>query len=273
MAQQFPGDIFALLLWWVVFVGTLGVIYIIYKIVIFSFKRFVARFRLYPSVTNGIRFVMRLVTLLVAFGTFSTMSGYLIPGGIPIEVAIIISTAIGTVFALSATTVVQNFVAGIYIILTRPFNVGDLVSINDYLGIVDEISLNHTKLRLRSGGHYYISNQAIINSKIVSYTLPIYEHEEFIKPPKRFKDELINREITRFAFSVEVPKSEPERLKRVFQEVTDEFGAVFCQPIRFITTAYLSNVIVSVILVSEDPEVVLKQRDNVVQSLYARIYK
>ncbi len=273
MVQQFPGDIFSLLFGWLVFIGILIMIYITYKIVFYSFKRFDARFKRYPNVTNGIRFIMRLVTILVAFGAFTSMSGYLIPGGIPGEIIGIIGAAIGTIFALSATTVVQNFVAGIYIILTRPFNIGDLVCINDLLGVVDEISLNHTKLRLRSGGHYYISNQTIINSKIANYSLPIHEHEGISKPPKRFKDELIIREITKFAFTIEVPKSEPERIQGIFRDVIEEFKDVFSEPIRFITAAYLSNVIVSVILVSEDPEVVLKQRDNVVQSLHARIYK
>ncbi|MBN2150380.1 MAG: mechanosensitive ion channel [Candidatus Lokiarchaeota archaeon] len=271
--QAGPEAFFSYLLWWSVFVGVLLVVFVAYKVVVFFLKRFVSRFKLSPNVVNGVRFVVRLIVVLVVFSTFISMSWNLIPGGIPVEVALIISTAIGTVFALSATTVVQNFVAGIYIILTRPFNVGDLVRINEYEGIVDEISLNHTKLRLRSGGHYFISNQAIINSKIANFSLPVHEHEGIMRGPRNFKDELVQREITRYAFSIELPKADPERTKKAFSDVEEQFKGVFSQPIRFVTTAYLHKVIVSVILVSEDPELVLKQRDGVVEALYERIFK
>nr|MDO8086504.1 mechanosensitive ion channel [Candidatus Sigynarchaeum springense] len=271
--NQFPFDGFiSVVLWWGIFIGILVVIYIIYKIAMFFLKRFVNRFKLSPGVINGIRFVLRLIFILVAFSTFISLSVSLIPGGIPVEIAIIISTAIGTVFALSATTVVQNFIAGIYIILTRPFNIGDLVRINEYEGIVDEISLNHTKLRLRSGGHYFISNQSIINSKISNFSLPIHEHEGMTHYAKNLKAELIQREITKYVFTLEFPKADPERTKKAFAEVAEQFKDTFIQPVKFVTTAYLHKVIVSIVLVSADPEVVLRQKDSVVEALYTRIF-
>lgn len=265
--------VFSFIFWWVIFLSILGLIFIIYKAAMYSLKRFVGKFKLAPNVTNGIRFILRLIMVLVGFSTFASMSSDLIPGGIPGEVTVIITAAISTVFALSATSVIQNFIAGIYIILTRPFNVGDLVQINQFEGIVDEISLNHTKIRLRSGGHYYISNQTIINSKITNFTLPINEQLGVQEHIRHLKDELISREITRYAMTIELPKAAPEWTKRVLAEVADQFNVVLSQPVQFITTAYLHKVIVSVIIVSEDPELVLKQKDSIVEAVYMRLFK
>lgn len=265
--------VFSFIFWWVIFLSILGLIFIIYKAAMYSLKRFVGKFKLAPNVTNGIRFILRLIMVLVGFSTFASISSDLIPGGIPGEVTVIITAAISTVFALSATSVIQNFIAGIYIILTRPFNVGDLVQINQFEGIVDEISLNHTKIRLRSGGHYYISNQTIINSKITNFTLPINEQLGVQEHIRHLKDELISREITRYAMTIELPKAAPEWTKRVLAEVADQFNVVLSQPVQFITTAYLHKVIVSVIIVSEDPELVLKQKDSIVEAVYMRLFK
>jgi hypothetical protein len=241
----------------------------------FVFKRVVTQRQFSPNLLNGVRFFIRLCIIIVAFSTFIGVSGGLIPGGIPVEIALLVSTAVGTIFALSTTTVMQNFVAGIYIIITKPFIIGDFVRINTYEGIVEEISLNNTKLRLRSGSLFFISNQTIIGSKIVNFSLSPEEHEEVPRKAKKFKDELKGRvvSLTKYVFTIDLPKDKPERTKQAFVDVAEEFKDVFKEPPRFITTAYTSMVTVSIILVADDSEVILKNKDGVVEALYKHIFK
>ena len=117
-----------------------------------------------------------------------------------------------------------------------------LVRIPPYEGIVEEISLNHTKLRLRAGSLIFISNQTIINSKIVNFSLSAEEHEMEGKnqKAKRLKDEfksgLVEEDVTRYVFTIDLPKADPERTKQAFAEVAEEFKDVFKEPPRFITS-------------------------------------
>jgi hypothetical protein len=267
----------AAIFWWILFAAYLAVLYVFYKVLMFVFKRAVTKRQISPNVLNGIRFFIRLGIIIVAFSTFIGISGDLVPGGIPAEIAILVSTAVGTVIALSTTTVIQNFVAGIYILITKPFAIGNLIRItSSYEGIVEEISLNHTKIRLRSGSLILVSNQAILSSKIVNFTLPVEEHEGTVKIKKladEFRSGLADQGLTKYVFTIDLPKEKPERTRAAFVEVAEQFKDVFKEPPRFITTAYTGMVTVSIILVADDPEIIMKNKEGVVEALYKHIFK
>jgi small-conductance mechanosensitive channel len=215
-----------------------------------------------------------LVFIIIATWVFIANSHLLIPGGIPDEIALIIGTIIGTVFALSTTTVVQNFVAGIFLIVTRPFKIGDYIRVGDQEGIVDEISLSHTKMLRRSGVHEQVSNLTIINSKITNFTISLDDYAELTGEYNiNLKDSLFKkRSITRYAFTIEVPKEDPANAKAIFKKIADAYKTTYLKPPEFITTAYLHKIIVSVILISEDPEIIIQNKDLLVESIFMEFY-
>jgi small conductance mechanosensitive channel len=61
---------------------------------------------------------------------------------------------------------ISNYGAGLTIILTRPFIVGDTIRINNVIGIVEEIKLAYTLLSNEDGEHITIPNNKIIGEVI-----------------------------------------------------------------------------------------------------------
>lgn len=61
---------------------------------------------------------------------------------------------------------VSNYGAGLAIILSRPFKVGDTVTINDYSGVVKEVKLANTQLATEDGEVITIPNKKIIGEVI-----------------------------------------------------------------------------------------------------------
>lgn len=78
----------------------------------------------------------------------------------------ILALAIG--LALRATG--ENYVAGIYLSIQRPFRVGQIVGSNDYFGIIERITLRSTWLRVPEGQLVHLPNRKIFENAIVNYS-------------------------------------------------------------------------------------------------------
>lgn len=72
------------------------------------------------------------------------------------------SVAIGFAFK----DILQNFLAGILILLREPFRVGDNVKISGYSGIVEEIETRTTILRTFEGNRVFIPNGTVFTSPV-----------------------------------------------------------------------------------------------------------
>src|SRR3989344_2056696 len=72
----------------------------------------------------------------------------------------------GASFALQAP--LSNYAAGLSIILTRPFTVGNTISVKDYNGIVEEVKLPCTILSTIEGEKITIPNKDIVGEVIVN---------------------------------------------------------------------------------------------------------
>lgn len=275
-------EFWSYVVWWIIFVVIIAALYFIYKLSMYLVGRFVKMFKLSPGVKNGVRFLLRLVFIILIFVAFTTISDNIIPGGIPSEIALVIGSVTGTIFALSTTTVVQNFVAGIYMIITRPFKIGDLVRIGEQEGIVEEISLNHTKLRRRSGTRHFISNLNIINSSIENFTVTFTEKDkegssedddDAVKERKRlFSGLMYHDSITRYAFTLKLPKENPGKMKSMMDSIRDLYANDFARPIEFITCGFEYNVLVKVILVAVDPKTILRFKEQIIKDIYQMVH-
>lgn len=70
----------------------------------------------------------------------------------------------GSTMALQGS--ISNYGAGLTIILSRPFVVGDTIHINDVVGIVEKIKLAHTLLSNEDGEQIIIPNNKIVGEVI-----------------------------------------------------------------------------------------------------------
>lgn len=72
----------------------------------------------------------------------------------------------GVVLAFAAQTSVSNVISGIFVLAEKTLKVGDLITIGDETGIVDDIGLLSIKIHTLDNQMVRIPNSAIINSNL-----------------------------------------------------------------------------------------------------------
>ncbi|GBO88846.1 MULTISPECIES: mechanosensitive ion channel family protein [Marinobacter] len=100
---------------------------------------------------------LAVVTLLAQFG-FDVVS---IVAGLGI---------VGIAVGFAAQSTLSNFIAGITLLIERPFRIGDWVTINGQDGKVVKIALRTTWLRTRDNIFTMIPNDSVASSDIVNYS-------------------------------------------------------------------------------------------------------
>lgn len=79
---------------------------------------------------------------------------------------------ITAILALASQQAFSNIVGGIFIVIFRPFRVGDNVKIGvDFLGIVEDITLRHTVIRNFENRRIIIPNSVISSETILNSTI------------------------------------------------------------------------------------------------------
>lgn len=73
----------------------------------------------------------------------------------------------------------ENFLAGIVMIFDRPFEMGDLIQIENHLGRVIKISIRETTIKTTDGKDVYIPNSDIIKKHLVNFTIDNQLRENF----------------------------------------------------------------------------------------------
>ncbi|GGI05308.1 mechanosensitive ion channel family protein [Egicoccus halophilus] len=76
----------------------------------------------------------------------------------------------GLALAFALQNILENFVAGILILMRRPFRAGDQIETNEYAGTVDDIDLRVTRLRDFDGELVLIPNATVFTEPIINLT-------------------------------------------------------------------------------------------------------
>lgn len=116
------------------------------------------------DITLG-KFAANVVRILIFGAMFIVAIGKL-----GISVAPFIA-AVGAVFltaGLALQGTVANFAAGISLVITRPFRIGDTISVNNVYGVVEEIKLAYTTLRTEDEEIITVPNKNMIGEVIVN---------------------------------------------------------------------------------------------------------
>jgi small conductance mechanosensitive channel len=112
------------------------------------------------------RFITSLLILLVAIWTIKLI---LDSTGLAGLTVVIVTAATGA-FALGASYVASDLVAGVGLFSSRPYEVGEMVSLAGYEGRVIAISLYYTILENALGNKIFIRNSSITTNIIVNYS-------------------------------------------------------------------------------------------------------
>jgi len=133
--------------------------------------RWLAHKPLAPEAATRYRVLRRSVmTAILVVGFFSAL--LTVPPVRAIAGGILASSAVlGIVIGLASQRTLGNFVAGILIAVSQPLRLGDRVQVEGIWGIVEEIGLSYTFIRMRDGSRLVIPNEKLASDTIVNATI------------------------------------------------------------------------------------------------------
>ena len=77
----------------------------------------------------------------------------------------------GLALGFAAQDTVQNLIAGVTILIDRPFRVGDNIELHDTFGTVEEITLRSTRVRTLDNQIAILPNAKVIEEKILNHSM------------------------------------------------------------------------------------------------------
>lgn len=129
-----------------------------------AIARYSKRLKLEPHVENIFKLTARII--IVAAGLVALLSLF----GMPTEWFVGVSALTGAAIGFASTQTVGNFLAGLYIMISRPFMVRDYVKIGDVEGEVREVTINYTKIYTPTYNILEIPNRKVLDSTILNYS-------------------------------------------------------------------------------------------------------
>jgi small-conductance mechanosensitive channel len=79
-------------------------------------------------------------------------------------------SVIGLVIGLSLQDILKNFFAGVWVLVERPFRIGDTVQVDGHVGVVQEIGFRATLLRTDDGREVVVPNAMLMTNSLVNLT-------------------------------------------------------------------------------------------------------
>ena len=126
--------------------------------------RFLDRFYIDDSLKQLLRNIISV--LLVIFGSAAIMAQF----GFNIISIMAGLGIVGLAVSFAAQSTLSNFIAGITILIERPFHIGDWVRINKFEGKITQILLRTTHIRNRDNLLIIIPNSTVANAEVTNLT-------------------------------------------------------------------------------------------------------
>src|SRR6267143_4325416 len=78
--------------------------------------------------------------------------------------------AVGLAFSLAIQDILKNFFSGVYLLLERPFRVGDTIRVKDQEGVVENIGVRTTMLRTTENVQVLVPNAVVFGEVVTNHT-------------------------------------------------------------------------------------------------------
>ncbi|MFW9906709.1 MAG: mechanosensitive ion channel domain-containing protein [Candidatus Thorarchaeota archaeon] len=159
--------------------------------------------------------------------------------GIPQEFIIGTMAILATALGVASTSIASNFIGGLYILITRPFHVGDFIRTQRVEGIVEEIGLNYTKIVRIDNTKVTIPNNNLMATSLLNFNLRL---KEIKRKKEMLSDEIFLfsshpnpplKNVVRYRFRMELrldvlnPPIPNNVVKERLDKVCDEFTPTF----------------------------------------------
>jgi len=207
--------------------------------------------------------------------------------------ALSIITFLIIAIALTFKDLLSNIASGAIILTSRVFEPGDLIETNGVQGIVEEITLNYTKIREFDGILVFIPNSKIFNSSVTKFTHRRLKKKKAIKDDKiskknkkgkiyinQVKQVIISEhKITSYAKDLEItatvnPVSLTENLNKVFDKYELILGRRPTYNVNHTTSSpLLDRCNITIRINSNNPILILEYTDAFMRDLLFELNK
>jgi small-conductance mechanosensitive channel len=124
-----------------------------------------------PAAQTRLRLVRRLVSVLIVLVGIAIAAARF-PEARSLATGILASTAVlGLVIGFAARQTLANGIAGILLAITQPIRIGDLVTFEEETGVVEDVKLTYTYIRLDDGRRLIVPNERLAQSSVVNHTI------------------------------------------------------------------------------------------------------
>lgn len=114
------------------------------------------------------KFLMAACRVVIYFIAIMIVAGSL---GFELSSLVALASVVSAAFALAASGVLSNLFGGILLLITKPFTVGDYVTICGEEGIVQEVGILATKINTADNKRITMPNSGISSATIVNYSV------------------------------------------------------------------------------------------------------
>ena len=77
---------------------------------------------------------------------------------------------LGLAFGLAFQDILRNWLSGFFLLIERPFRIGDEITVGDFSGTVEDVELRTTVLRTPEGRKIMVPNQMVFTAPLVNNT-------------------------------------------------------------------------------------------------------
>ena len=183
--------------------GTIIVIFVLYLILTRLITWFIKKneFVILDDLSSGIKFFTRIIAgyLIIASVSFFYKST---------ELILLLTALVGTIITLSSLQVINNFMAGIVIILMQPYRAEDFINLGGYEGRVATISLNYTKILTINDVFVLIPNRYALTADLTNYSIEQASKKDernYLSDAKELLIPFGEKKVTRYSFSIAIP--------------------------------------------------------------------
>jgi len=217
--------------------------------IVWYISHFSKRAKLEPNTVNNLTLTFRILILVFALLAISRV------GGFPSDLLISVSAISGAALGFASQKTIGNFVAGLYLLVARPFKVGDYVKIGAVEGIAKEITLNYVKVLTAGNNVVAISNLQMLDRDITDY---LYE-----ATPKG--------NIYCYTFEIGFDHLVPtEKLLEIFDEVFDTYNSLPKKPFCTLTRSTAIERVYTVYFYVEETRDIFKIRSQIANQVFRR---
>lgn len=109
------------------------------------------------------RIIYSLVVIILVFWILSLWQ-------VSFDVPVTVIGAISLAVTFAVQDILKDLVAGLYILLERPFHIGDQITTATYTGMVENVELRATRIRLATGEELTLPNALIFGGIVINNT-------------------------------------------------------------------------------------------------------